>query len=47
MGRYWSDAGWDQTSGFRTANGSWDDAGWDALAWNDAGLDSGGWDSAD
>jgi serine protease AprX len=49
-GRYWSDAGWDATTGFRTSNGGWDDAGWDAAAWanfswEDAGWDNGGWDN--
>jgi serine protease AprX len=54
-GRYWSNAGWDVTSGFRTANGSWDDAGWDATAWanlaweemdwSDSGWDDAGWDA--
>jgi serine protease AprX len=54
MGRYWADSGWDQTTGFKTADGGWNDSGWDALAqlnldwegmtWSDAGWDDSGWD---
>jgi serine protease AprX len=49
-GRYWVDAGWDTTTGFKTASGSWNDAGWDATAWanfnwEDAGWDNGGWEN--
>jgi serine protease AprX len=48
-GRYWVDGGWDQTSGFKTADGGWDDGGWDQTAWDnfvweDGGWDDGGWD---
>jgi serine protease AprX len=48
-GRYWVDGGWDQTTGFKTADGGWDDGGWDQTAWDnfaweDGGWDDGGWD---